>query len=101
MVRSWHLPLEPSERSAQLAGVVRQVAGALGIPPPADVGSGGASDGNTTGAAGLPTLDGLGPIGGGWHGPSEWMDLASVPARCALLAGVLAALAEGRSGRSA
>ncbi|HVM11098.1 MAG TPA: M20 family metallopeptidase [Actinomycetota bacterium] len=101
VVRSWHLPLEPSERSAQLAGVVRQVAGALGIPPPADVGSGGASDGNTTGAAGLPTLDGLGPIGGGWHGPSEWMDLASVPARCALLAGVLAALAEGRSGRSA
>jgi glutamate carboxypeptidase len=52
--------------------------------------SGGAGDANTTAAAGLPTIDGLGPVGGEAHGPSEWLDLDSVAPRIALLAGLLA-----------
>jgi glutamate carboxypeptidase len=54
-----------------------------------DTSTGGASDANTTSAAGVPTLDGLGPVGGGDHGPEEWVDLSTVPARVALLAGLL------------
>ncbi len=55
-----------------------------------DAATGGASDANTTSAAGTPTLDGLGPIGGDDHAPAEWLDLASVVPRVTLLAGLIA-----------
>lgn len=50
-----------------------------------DVATGGASDANTTHQL-TPTLDGLGPVGGGAHGDDEWLDLGSVVERTALLA---------------
>ena len=49
-------------------------------------GTGGGSDGNFTAALGIPTLDGLGVIGEDAHAVSEWVDLASLPRRAALLA---------------
>ena len=61
--------------------------------------TGGASDANFVAALGVPTLDGLGPVGGGDHGVDEWLDLASVPDRVALLAGLVVAVAEGESVR--
>jgi glutamate carboxypeptidase len=51
--------------------------------------SGGMSDGCWTAAAGIPTIDGLGPIGGLDHGPDEFVDIASIPERAGLLAGLL------------
>ena len=54
--------------------------------------TGGSSDGCCTAAAGIPTLDGLGPIGGHDHSPDEYIDLDSWPARCGLLAGVISAV---------
>ena len=51
--------------------------------------TGGASDANTTSAAGTPTIDGLGPVGGDDHAPAEWLDLTSVVPRVALLAGLI------------
>ncbi len=56
--------------------------------------TGGSSDGCWTAVAGVPTVDGLGPIGGNDHSPDEYIDLDSWPARCALLAGVICAVAE-------
>ncbi|MHA6618606.1 M20/M25/M40 family metallo-hydrolase [Pseudonocardia sp. DLS-67] len=52
----------------------------------------GGADTNTAGAAGLPTLDGFGPLGGGAHAPDERIEVASLPERAALLAAVLVAL---------
>jgi glutamate carboxypeptidase len=52
----------------------------------------GAGDTNLPGSLGLPTLDGLGPRGRGAHAAEESIDLASLPERAALLAGVIAAL---------
>lgn len=49
-------------------------------------GTGGGSDGNFTAALGIPTLDGLGIVGNDAHAVSEWVDLASLPRRAALLA---------------
>jgi len=63
----------------------------------AELTSGGGSDGNFTAAVGVPTLDGLGPIGRGAHSPEEYIDLESIPARLTLLA-LLIALAPPRSG---
>lgn len=49
-------------------------------------GTGGGSDGNFTAALGVPTLDGLGIVGNDAHALTEWVDLASMPLRAALLA---------------
>jgi glutamate carboxypeptidase len=57
--------------------------------------SGGMSDGCWTAAAGVPTLDGLGPIGGDDHSPSEYILLDSVPSRCGIVAGLCTAVGSG------
>ena len=45
---------------------------------------GGGSDGNHTFAAGIPTLDALGPVGGNPHTPDEYIEIASLSQRAAL-----------------
>jgi glutamate carboxypeptidase len=84
----WHRPMEKKEGGARLAALAIDVARELGFEL-RDAATGGASDANTTSAAGVPTLDGLGPIGGDDHGPREWLDLSSVVPRISLLAGIL------------
>ena len=78
-------------RGARLATLAIQVASELGFEL-RDAATGGASDANTTSGAGVPSLDGLGPIGGDDHGPNEWLDLSSVVPRISLLAGILSRL---------
>ncbi len=46
---------------------------------------GGGSDANHTAALGIPTLDGLGPIGAGFHSPAEWLETTSIEPRIRLL----------------
>jgi glutamate carboxypeptidase len=89
---SWHRPMEKGEGGARLAALAAAVADELGFEL-RDAATGGASDANTTSAAGAPTLDGLGPVGGDDHGPKEWLDLTSVVPRIALLAGIISRLA--------
>jgi glutamate carboxypeptidase len=52
--------------------------------------AGGGSDGNFTAALGIPTLDGLGAVGGGAHSPREHILVRAMPLRSALLAALLA-----------
>ena len=87
----WHRPMEKSEAGARLAALAIDVAKDLGFELH-DAATGGASDANTTSSAGVPTLDGLGPVGGDDHGPREWIDLTSVVPRIALLAGIVSRL---------
>ena len=47
--------------------------------------SGGVSDGCWTGAWGIPTLDGLGPVGGDDHTEAEWIDVATLVQRLELV----------------
>jgi glutamate carboxypeptidase len=51
-----------------------------------DAATGGISYANLLAAAGLPVLDGLGPVGGLDHSPSEYILLDSIVPRTALLA---------------
>ncbi len=77
-------PLEPSAEATALYESARRIAADLGF----DLGAarvGGASDGNLTAAAGIPTLDGLGPRGGGAHARDERVVVADLPLRAALL----------------
>jgi len=87
----WHRPMEKKEGGARLARLAVEVAGELGFEL-RDAATGGASDANTVSAAGTPTIDGLGPIGGDDHAPAEWLDLTSIVPRIALLAGIITRL---------
>jgi glutamate carboxypeptidase len=87
----WHRPMEKKEGGANLASLAIRIAGELGSELK-DAATGGASDANTTSAAGVPTLDGLGPIGGDDHAPGEWADLTSVVPRISLLSGLVSEL---------
>jgi glutamate carboxypeptidase len=55
---------------------------------------GGGSDGNFTGALGVPTLDGLGVVGDGLHTKNEHLHVPSLVPRARLLAGLYLALSE-------
>jgi glutamate carboxypeptidase len=88
-----HPPMEKSAATARLVDLAAAIGAELGFEVH-DATTGGASDANTTAAAGVPTLDGLGPIGGDDHAPPEWLDLASVAPRTALLAGLIARVGE-------
>ena len=50
---------------------------------------GGGSDGNFTAAIGVPTLDGLGAVGGGAHADHEYVVVATMPERARLVAGIV------------
>lgn len=65
-------------------------AAALGIGHLAAVRSGGGSDGNLTAALGIPTLDGLGAVGGHPHAWNEHVLIDTMPERAALLGALLA-----------
>ena len=58
-----------------------------------DLTTGGGSDGNFTGAMGIPTLDGLGVRGGDAHTLNEHIIVESLAERGRLMAGLLATLA--------
>ena len=84
---SW-APMEKLERSGRLADHTIALARRLGFETE-DVATGGASDANTTSGMGVPTIDGLGPIGGMDHSPEEYLEVGSIVPRTALLAALL------------
>ncbi len=86
-----HLPMERLERSVRLIEDAQALAERLGFEV-RDAATGGASDANTTAGMGIPTLDGLGPIGGNDHAPGEYLELDSIVPRTTLLAGLLLAV---------
>ena len=88
---SRHWPMEKLERSGRLADHAIALAASLGFVLK-DAATGGASDANTTAGMGVPTLDGLGPIGGLDHSPDEYLEVASVVPRTTLLAGLIVAI---------
>lgn len=82
-------PPMPTSASEKLFPVALEAAASVGIVGLRGVAVGGGSDGNFTAAAGVPTLDGLGAVGGGAHADHEWVDVATMPARTLLLASIL------------
>ena len=75
-----------------LFGVAEVVAKDLGIKNLQGVAVGGGSDGNFTAAIGIPTLDGMGAVGGGAHAITEHVLISTMGERAALVAGVARAL---------
>ncbi len=87
-----HWPMEKLTESGRLVDHAQAIARRLGFEL-ADAATGGASDANTTAGMGVPTLDGLGPVGGNDHSAAEYLDVDSIVPRITLLAGLLLASA--------
>ena len=87
-----HWPMEKLGRSGRLVEHAAAIADRLGFQV-RDAATGGASDANTTAGMGVPTLDGLGPIGGNDHSPAEYLEVDSIVPRTALLAGLMLSIA--------
>src|SRR3954469_165528 len=90
-------PLTP-EVALPLLDLAREAATEIGAVPPDGAHAPGASDANFTGALGVPTLDGLGAVGGGSHARSEYIEVTRMPERSALLAALMERLAEAPLG---
>ena len=67
----------------------------LGLAPFTSVHTGGASDGNNLAAAGLPNIDGLGPIGDLLHSANEFVRIGSIRERAQLTARAIGKFASG------
>lgn len=83
---------EPDAGTMALYETAKSVAAELGFALP-HMSSGGGSDGNFTGALGIPTLDALGPRGAGYHTLDEYIEVDSLPQRGQLIAGLMNVLA--------
>jgi glutamate carboxypeptidase len=88
-------PMEKTPASAYLVDLIQGVGKQLEISFQ-DVQTGGTSDGNYVSEMGIPTLDGLGPIGGLDHSPNEYLEMDSIVQRTTLLAGLLIEIATHR-----
>jgi glutamate carboxypeptidase len=80
--------------SATLFPLAVAAAESLGLVEVRGVAVGGASDGNFTAAAGVPTLDGLGAVGGGAHADHEFVVVDTLVDRSRLLAGLISTLTQ-------
>lgn len=89
----------PMEESMTLGLFARAqaVAARLGLGPLTCSRVGGASDGNFTAGMGIPTLDGLGAVGGGAHADDEHVRTDHLLPRVALLRGLLHDLHDQRA----
>jgi glutamate carboxypeptidase len=82
-------PMERTPGTAELAERAKAIAEQVGVTLN-DASTGGGSDASPISGIGVPVLDGLGPVGGDDHSPKEWLDVASIPTRMAILAGLIA-----------
>jgi len=83
---------EPDAKVRALHATAEAIARSIGLGALPASSAGGGSDGNFTGAMGIPTLDGLGVMGGGIHTLEEHLLVASLVPRAKLIAGLLMSL---------
>ena len=85
-------PPMPESASTSLFAVALAAAAAAGLGALSGVAVGGGSDGNFTAAIGVPTLDGLGAVGGGAHADHEHVLVDTMIDRSRLVAAIVADL---------
>ncbi|MFF3996337.1 M20 family metallopeptidase [Streptomyces cyaneofuscatus] len=77
-------PPMPESAAAELFSLAQQL-----MPGIEATAVGGGSDGNLTAAVGVPTLDGLGAVGGGAHADHEYVVIDAMAERAHLAAGLV------------
>lgn len=81
-------PLPTNPATDKLAAQAKTIYADLGLTLTM-AGNGGASESALAAAAGTPALDGLGPVGGGFHSVREYLELSTVTPRLYLLTKLL------------
>lgn len=81
-------PLPTNPATDKLAAQAKTIYADLGLSLTM-AGNGGASESALAAAAGTPALDGLGPVGGGFHSVREFLELSTVTPRLYLLTKLL------------
>jgi glutamate carboxypeptidase len=89
----------PMRRAPELAATALRALAAQGQPALEEA-AGGVSDGSWTSHIGVPTIDGLGPVGGDDHTEREWIALGSVEPRVATIVAVCEEFATKGSART-
>lgn len=84
-------PMEKNQGTVLLLERVYAVSEELGIKLK-DVSTGGGGDASFTSAIGIPTIDGLGPVGGNAHSDREYLEISSLNERTLLLAKLIKSL---------
>lgn len=79
---------EPDQGTMQLYDLAHRLGAQIGFDLTAGS-AGGGSDGNFTGAMGVPTLDSIGPRGAGLHTLNEHIQIDSLAERARLAAGLM------------
>ncbi|HVC24607.1 MAG TPA: M20/M25/M40 family metallo-hydrolase [Acidimicrobiales bacterium] len=87
-------PPLPESSGVPLLARAQEIAARLGLGALVPARVGGVSDGNLAAAAGAPTLDGLGAVGGGAHARDEHVLVDETWRRSALVAALVESLAE-------
>ncbi|MBT4201269.1 M20 family metallopeptidase [Desulfobacula sp.] len=86
-------PMEPIEATHKLWELIRSTGERIGLSVEA-ISTGGCSDGNSTSAAGTPTIDGMGIVGANSHRADEYAELDSIDNMVLLVAQVCKAIGE-------
>lgn len=81
-------PMVKNEKSKELLSIVKKIGSEMGISLK-DVSTGGGSDASTTVSLGIPTIDGLGPVGGSPHSEEEYLEISSLVERTNLLINII------------
>lgn len=86
-------PPMPVGAAGDLFQMALTAAAEVGIEGIEGVAVGGGSDGNFTAAVGVPTLDGMGAVGGGAHADHEFVLVDTMVPRASLVAALLGSIA--------
>ncbi len=84
-------PMVKNEQTIGLLDTIGKIGAELGIKI-TDIATGGGSDASFTSAKGVPTVDGLGPVGGNAHSENEYLEIPTFVERTNLLAEVIGRL---------
>ncbi|HLS53486.1 MAG TPA: M20 family metallopeptidase [Tissierellaceae bacterium] len=91
--KGYRPPMNPNEDVYKLCRQIEKIGEELGIEIKWTA-TGGGSDANFTSAEGVPSIDSMGPIGGGAHGVDEYIEIDSIEPRIKLFTRLLENLAD-------
>lgn len=86
-------PMVKTPESTILVDIVKSEANKIGLQIE-DIFTGGGSDASFTAGIGIPTVDGLGPVGGHQHSDREYLEIKTLPERTLLFMNVIQKLSE-------
>lgn len=84
-------PMERNDDTMELVSLIKAIGTSMGLHL-TETATGGSSDASFTSALGIPTIDGMGPVGGNQHSEEEYLEIESLEERALLLAYTIEAL---------